>query len=247
MATYFGINSNYDFFGNAQGSTLLSDYGLIRSGAYKKLMNAYYGRDNVSSDSSDSASDTEKTENLEKINLKSIQSEAGNLKQATSKLRSGKVFEPVENKETGVKEIDKDAIKKQVKAFVDSYNKTIEAAGNADTKSVLRKTIWMINDVKANAGLLEDVGINIGTDNKLTLDESKLDEAKMSTMKTVFSGSGSVADKVMQKASELDRLSGAAMNTASKSRVSYTPAGDYTSFSTSSIYNSFFQQRYNLN
>lgn len=238
MANYFGINSNYDFFGNAQGSTLLSDYGLIRSGAYKKLMNAYYGKNKT--ESSDSMSDTDKTENVEKINLKSIQSEAGSLKKAAADLRSGKVFEPVENKETGVKEIDKKAITKQVKAFVDSYNKTIEAAGNADTKSVLRKTIWMINDVKVNAGLLEDVGITIGADNKLTLNESELDEAKMSTLKSVFSGPGSVADKVMQKASELNRLSGAAMNTASKSRVSYDSAGDYTSLSTSSIYNSFF-------
>ncbi len=240
MANYFGINSDYDFFGNAQGSTLLSDYGLIRSGAYKKLMNAYYGKDKAESNSSDSTSETEKTENLEKINLKSIQTEADSLKTAAAKLRSGKVFEPVENKETGVKEIDKKAITEQVKAFVDSYNATIEAAGNSDTKSVLRKTLWMINDVKVNAGILEDVGITIGTDNKLTLDESKLEEAKMSTIKSVFSGSGSVADKVMQKASELNRLSGAAMNTASKNKVSYTSSGDYTSLSTSSIYNSFF-------
>ncbi len=239
MATYFGINSDYDFFGNAQGSTILSDYGLIRSGAYKKLMNAYYGK-NTSGSSSDTTTETEKAENQEKVNLKSVKTEAESLKSAAASLRNGKVFEPVKNKDTGVEEIDKESIKKQVKAFVESYNKTIEAAGNADTTSVLRKTVWMINDVKANAGLLEDAGITIGEDNKLTLNEEKLGETHMSTLKSLFTGSGSVADKVMKKASELERLSGAAINTTSKNSVSYTSKGDYTSLSTSSVYNSFF-------
>lgn len=240
MATYFGINSNYDFFGNAQGSTLLSDYGLIRSGAYRKLMNAYYGKDGAGSNTSGSTDELTEDEKKEKITLKSIQSEASGLKSAASALRSGKVFEPVKNKETGAEEINKDVIKKQIKSFVESYNKTIEAAGDADTKSVLRKTVWMINDVKANAGLLEEVGITIGADNKLSLDETKLDEAKMSTVKSLFSGSGSIADKVMQKASELERLSGVAMAANSGSAAAYTAKGDYTSLNTSSIYNSFF-------
>lgn len=240
MATYFGINSNYDFFGNAQGSTLLSDYGLIRSGAYRKLMNAYYGKETTGSNASDSTDEATQEEKQEKITLKSIQSESSNLKAAASALRSGKVFNPVKNKETGAEEIDKEAIKKQVKSFVESYNKTIEAAGNADTKSVLRKTIWMINDVKANAGLLEDAGITIGADNKLSLSETAFDEANMSTIKSLFTGSNSVADKVMQKASELERLSGVAINTKSRSSVAYTSKGDYTSLSTNSIYNSFF-------
>ncbi len=242
MATYFGINSDYDFFGNASGSTILSDYALIRTGAYKKLMNAYYGNQSSSSTSSSSSltTETEKAENQEKVNLKSFKTEAESLKSVAASLKTGKVFEPVENKETGETEIDKEAIKKQLTAFVDSYNKTIETAGNLDTASVLRKAVWMINNVKSSEGLLADVGITIGEDNKLALSEDKLAEADISTLKTLFSGSNSLADKVMSKASELGRLSDAAMNTVSKSTVSYTSTGDYTTLSTSSLYDSFF-------
>lgn len=241
MATYFGINSDYDFFGNASGSSILSDYGLIRSGAYKKLMNAYYGKNKTTSDSSSSSSVEETDEQKqEKLNLKSVKTAAQDLKSAAQSLKSGKVFEPVKNEETGAEEIDREAIKKQITAFTDSYNKTIEAAGNADTKSVLRKTVWMVNDVKASSKLLEDVGITIGEDNKLSIDEEKLGKAQISTLKTLFSGYGSLAGKVMTKASELGSLSDAAMNQVTKSASSYTSKGDYTSLSTSSIYDSFF-------
>lgn len=238
MANYFGINSDYDFFGNANGSSLLSDYALIRNGAYKKLMNAYYGTGSSTSHSSIKEETVE--EKQEKLNLKSTKTAAEGLKTAAASLRNGKIFEPVKNKETGEMEINKKKMEESISAFVKSYNETIEATGEVDATSVLRKTLWMIDDVKANAGLLEDAGITIGQDNKLALNTEKLGEAKISTLKSLFSGSGSVADKIMKKASELGRLSDAAVNSVSKKGVSYTSKGDYESLNTSTIYDSFF-------
>ncbi len=241
MSTYFGIHSNYNFFGtsnSSSGSSILSDYGLIRSGAYKKLMNAYYGKQNSSS-SSAADSETEQAENQEKITLKTVKDSASELQSSALALKHTKLFEGTENEETGKTEYNKEEIKKLVSSFVEDYNATIEAAGNTDTKSVLRKTLWMINDVKTNDGLLEDTGITIGEDNKLTLNEEKFAKANMSTLKSLFTGAHSVADKVMSKASELGRLSGAAIN-ATNGAVSYTSKGDYQSLTTSSLYDSFF-------
>lgn len=242
MSTYFGISSNYNFFGTSSsnstsGSNLLSDYGLIRSGAYKKLMNAYYGNKSSSSNAVDS--ETEQAEKKEKLTLRSIKSGAEELYSSAQALKKTKLFEGTLNKETGETEYNREEIKKLVSSFVEDYNATIEAVGDADTTSVLRKTVFMIGDVKANDGLLEDVGISIGEDNKLKLDETKLSEANMSTLKSIFTGAHSVADKVMSKASEIGRLSGAAINRINGA-VSYTSAGDYKNLSTSSIYESFF-------
>ena len=174
MSTYFGINSNYNFFGTSSststsGSSLLSDYALIRTGAYKKLMNAYYGDSSSKVDS-----ETEQAEKQEKVTLKSVKSSAEGLYSSAQALKNTNLFEGTVNKETGEKEYNREEIKKLVSNFVEDYNKTIEAAGNADTTSVLRKTVFMIGDVNANAGLLEDAGISIGEDNKLKLDETKL-------------------------------------------------------------------------
>lgn len=239
MSTYFGINSNYNFFGTSSststsGSSLLSDYALIRTGAYKKLMNAYYGDSSSKVDSQ-----TEQAEKQEKVTLKSVKSSAEGLYSSAQALKNTNLFEGTVNKETGEKEYNREEIKKLVSNFVEDYNKTIETAGNADTTSVLRKTVFMIGDVNVNAGLLEDAGISIGEDNKLKLDETKLSEANMSTLKSLFKGAHSIADKVMTKASEIGRLSGVAINKTNGS-VSYTSSGDYKNLSTSSIYQSFF-------
>ena len=46
-------------------------------------------------------------------------------------------------------------------------------------------------------------GITINDDNTLSLDETKFKAANMSDLKALFSGSGSLADRVAQKASTL--------------------------------------------
>ena len=56
---------------------------------------------------------------------------------------------------------------------------------------------------KLSEGLLNKVGISIDEKNNLTLDEETFKNAKMSDLKALFSGSGSLADRVGQKASTL--------------------------------------------
>lgn len=243
MSSFFGINSGFNFFGTSNassGSSLFSDYAMIRNGTYKKLMRAYYGKPGSTSSSSDRTSKTEESAEAKqaKMNLKTLKTAADELKTSASGLKNSKAFIGKMNEETGEVEYDMEAIKKDVDSFVKSYNSTIKAAGNADSSSVLKKALWMISDVKSNAGLLEDVGITIGEDNTLSVNAEKFKEADISTLKTLFTGYGSVADKVMTKASEISRLSGAAINNASRS--SYSSRGDYASVNTSSYYDKFF-------
>ena len=111
MSTYFGINSNYNFFGTSSsnstsGSSLLSDYALIRTGAYKKLMNAYYGDSSSKVDS-----ETEQAEKQEKLTLKSVKSGADELYASAKALKNTNLFEGTINKETGEKEYNREEIR----------------------------------------------------------------------------------------------------------------------------------------
>ena len=127
---------------------------------------------------------------------------------------------------------DEDAIKK-LKEFVSAYNSVVDTADDVDRKGVLRNAAWMTNIVKKSAGLLSDVGITIGKDNKLTLDEEKWKEAGMSTKTTLFSGSNSLISKLAYKATQ---ITSSASEKQSNTASAYKPDGDYTKVNTQSMY-----------
>ena len=115
---------------------------------------------------------------------------------------------------------DWDAITKAVQNFVDSYNDVIKEAGDADSRSVLRSTLFMTGSMSKNQNLLSKVGISIGKDNKLSLDKDKLKEAKISDLKSLFTGYNSVANRVSQKASTISGY-------AAQSGSTYNNKGSY--------------------
>ena len=73
-------------------------------------------------------------------------------------------------------------------------------------------------------GLLNKVGITIGENNTLSLDEEKFKAANMSDLKALFSGSGSLADRVSQKASTMYNQS-ANQLAVNQGKMTYTMYG----------------------
>ena len=74
-------------------------------------------------------------------------------------------------------------------------------------------------------GLLNKVGISIGENNTLSIDEEKFKAAKMSDIKALFSGSSSLADRLSQKASTLYNQS-ANQLAVNEGRTIYTMYGN---------------------
>jgi len=234
-------NPTNSIFGGSSGASSsfsLSDYAMIKNGSYGKLMKAYYGT-NTPSTSTAGKQETEETK-AEKLALSQAKTEATGLAKASSALRNHKLYEMKKDKETGELGYDMDGIAKNVKSFVEAYNKTLDTAAEVDTQSVLKKTLWMISDTKAQDDLLSDIGITIGSDNKLTLNEETLKEADMSKIKTLFAGYGSYADKIYSKASQINNLAYATMRKGVTSASLYTNTADYNTLTTESIYNSMF-------
>lgn len=207
-------NVTSSIFGKTSGSSFsLSDYALIKSGSYGKLMKAYYAKD--------SGDDSDKSSALNKLATGSSTDKATTitaLKGSSDKLAdvagdltaTGKDSLFVEKNittkdengvETTAKGYDKDAIYKKMTEFVDAYNSVLTAAGKSDNNRVLSTGANMTTLTAANEDMLGRIGITIGEDNKLSIDEKAFKEADMSSVKTMMNGVSSYAYDVQTKAS----------------------------------------------
>lgn len=224
----YNTNQDYSslFSGMQSGTTNsfnLGDYATIKNGSYKKLLKAYYNKQDTDKTSS---SDSKKVSADKKSKM--IKDSADTLKKAADALNDKSLWEKKKIKKTDeetkesieTEDYDWDAITKAVQNFVDSYNDVIKEAGDADSKSVLRSTLFMTGSMSKNQNLLSKVGISIGKDNKLSLDKDKLKEAKISDLKSLFTGYNSVANRVSQKASTISGY-------AAQSGSTYNSKGSY--------------------
>ena len=200
-----GLNTNTD----NSGSFSLTDYAMIKKGTYGKLMKAYYAQEKVGKLSSGGDS---------KPKLSKMAGSASAMAKSAQALMQKTLWE----KKNGEDDYDRDAITKAIKSFADSYNSTVEEAGNSNNKDVLRNAVWMTTATSSNEKLLNKVGITVGSDNKLILDEEKLKSADISTLKTLFTGYNSFAEKIMSKGNAISMA-------AAKAGGIYTKNGGYSS------------------
>lgn len=216
----FGTSNQNSIWGGnntSSGSTILSDYAAIRNGSYKKLARKYYKADSVKTE-------TEAKAENKKLGL--IQTGADSLSSSLSALGKESLYamKKISTKdettgETKEKEdYDWKAITSAVKSFIDNYNDTIGDAADSNLTGVLRNAMHMTSSVKANSKLLSEVGITIGKENKLELNEDKLKNANISTLKSLFTGTNSFADRLAQKSEAISKA-------VSNSAKSYTKNG----------------------
>lgn len=205
---FSGLSGNSTVNNNTNTSPGLSlgDYAAIRNGSYGKLMKAYYKNQEAEASSAKST-DT-------KQNLSMMKSGAESLKKASVGLMDSALWEKksitTKDETTGesktTKDYDWEAITSAVKSFADSYNSVLSKASESNNKNVLRNSVSMVNTTnRTAANLLNKVGISIGEDNKLTVDEEKLKTADISDLKTLFTGNGSFADQIATRASAISR------------------------------------------
>lgn len=209
---YAGKYNNTDYsylFNNMQptstgGTFSLGDYAAIKNGSYKKLLKAYYAKQDA--EKSAISSDAMKNSSL-------VKSSADALKKSANALNNEAFWEKKED-------YDWDAITKAVKSFVDDYNSLVKLAGNSDSKYVLRNAVWMTGMTEANDNLLSKAGITVGKGNQMELNEDVLKKADISTLKTLFTGHNSLADKIATKANSIS-------NAAARTSGTYKSNGTY--------------------
>lgn len=178
----------------------VSDYNLIKSGAYKKLLNSYYGNATRSKTISDNI-ETLDAGKKEKVNLVAANTDSKALASSIADL-SG----------VTVSNENRDELKNSIKKVVENYNKLVDSGSEVDNHSVLRNVLWMTKGTGENAGLLSDIGITIGEGNKLSFDETKFDNASLSDVSTLTKGKDSFFGRVMTRALTVSREAAAAVN-----------------------------------
>lgn len=223
MAGIGGINSGIDysvFFGGSSTSSAdgvdLTSYMSIKNGSYRRLLKNYYSSQKAEAKSA--VGDTGAT-------LTKIRSAADNLQKKSDALSSDKLWATTESVDEGTGKVTEtltnpEALVKAVKEFADAYNKTIDAAAGSETKAVLRSGGWMDNMSRKNGRLLNEVGITIGSDGKLLVDEEELKKANVITLKSLFKGVDSYASKVSAKAAAIS-------NSAARTESTYDSGGNW--------------------
>lgn len=230
------------------GSSMLGDYAMIKSGTYKKLLTAYYKTERVSSESSDSETTTKKSNRYDRFAEKkqmeaqakkseennkyvTIRNEAGDLRTSAYALNSYTLYRE-KTAEDGTTSYDRDGIKTAVKNFVSDYNNLLTASSKVDSTSmasgVATGISGLMKQTKSNEAALNAIGISIGKDNKLVLDEEKLGSADVNSISSLFKGSSSYGNSVSTKASEIARQANTTAFNATRISSSYSQRGNYS-------------------
>ena len=118
-------------------------------------------------------------------------------------------------------------------SFVTNYNAVVKAVEEVDGNTVTGRAKRMVNDSATNFKSLLKVGITIGADNTLSIDEKAFKEADMRDVKNLFNGSHSLSAKAYQKAIEINNLSSSAASSTSL----YNSKAGYVASYAGTLYN----------
>lgn len=227
-ASKYNTNVDYSYLFNsaqpvATGSSFnFIDYAAIKNGSYGKLLKAYYAKQDAEKASPGG-------ETMQKAAL--MKSSADDLRKSAEALTDDELWEKKKiakkDEKTGeeieVEDYDWEAITKAVKSFVEDYNSVIGHAGDSNSNTVLRNAVWLTDITESNENLLSKIGITVGKGNKMELNEETLKKADISTLKTLFTGHISFADKVSTKANSISNAAAGSIGTY-KSNGKYSNA-----------------------
>lgn len=209
------MNTLFSGFGGGSGfssMSFVSDYNSIKSGAYGKLLSSYYNQSGVSSPSASANSakpvdhtsrgyreqylkaqeqklnsTDKKASYLDKTNTEkaksnqAIATSSDNLVKSLDNLASKDTF-----KTNSKGEYDTESILSAVKSYASAYNSTVEGAKGSKVSGVSSNVTSLQNTTKTFEKSLSQVGITIGDDGKMSVDENKFKASDMSSVKSLF-------------------------------------------------------------
>lgn len=189
--------------GGFDGSSLLTDYAAIKNGSYGKMMKSYYAKLKTEEGEEDEKTSASKTK---KVKDSSSASAASALYKSASKLGT---LNYDDHSEENVQKIT-DA----VSSFIKDYNSLMKSGAKSDNSTVQKQTDALYNSYYSNYKLFAKIGITTNSDRTLSLDEDSFkkgftdDSGRAGTVKTLFGGIGSFADKAVDRASRIYRAAG---------------------------------------
>lgn len=183
--------------GNTDLNTLARTVDLVRSRKYQKNLTEEFRKQFAGESQPDGSSEMQLAKNA-----KQLSSYAGAL------AYNGNAINEPEQMIAAIKD------------FTESYNATLDGLQNTDSLNALEKGVSLVNTTKAYARALSRVGIKVGSDNRLSVNEETLKEANAESFRSLFSGNYSYASKIADKASYIGRAADL------KAQVTYNVQGN---------------------
>lgn len=211
-------------------SSLLSDYNMIKTGSYGKLMTAYYDKN---PDVSFENPATSNVKYIDKKALDTVQSNASELLKSTESFLT-----KTDNSYFKDGEItDVEALTDAASNFVDQYNDLLKEATTSTTTSVSGEAnnLSIMTELKEKS--LNKIGITVDSNNLLSFDSEVFKNASSEDIESIFNASGSYMSNVALKATMIDQYA----NMATYDSVSYTSDGSSaTSYTGGNIIDTIF-------
>ena len=197
-ALFNSLNSN-----NSMGFNF-ADYAAIKNGSYGKLVKAYYAEDKADSTSTAKAvkastSNTAKTSkaDVDTTGLNQMKKEADKLKLSAEALNSDELWEKKDGK------ADMTKIAGAVKDFAANYNNVIDQASKVSSKEVAQDVKFMTGMTDTFSKVLGKIGVTVGADGKMAVDEEAVKNADFATVKSLFSGNATYGSQIADKAANI--------------------------------------------
>lgn len=219
---YSVLFSSLNKANGVEDTNLFADWASIQNGSYGKLTKAYYSKKSPSSEGADSEqTEAVRQNNILKNNVQGLEKDASSIRDDRT-LFSVKVTTKDENGNEK-DDYNYDKIYKQLKSFVSSYNSVIKRGAEAESNATLRNTLLLTKVTANNSKKLEEVGITVGGDNLLSIDEETVKSADILKLRQLFSGVGSYVDSVDSIAGNIEN----AINADTNKQSNYTSSGAY--------------------
>lgn len=232
-----GVKQDYSFLfssmngSNSNSSNLftsinLSDYNSIKTGTYGKLLKAYYKKEDTE-DTTSKKTTTNKVEDSSVKELKEVQTEANSLRDsATALMQKGS--------KSVFKDEDMTKVYSAVSDFVNDYNSVVKKGEETDSKALIRGAEGLVNLAKDYEKELNEMGITIDKENKLTIDKDTFMKTDISKVKDLFNGQNSFSYLTSVRAVS---MANTAYSESNKSNL-YTGDGNYSTLTTGDLFNS---------
>ena len=200
------MNSLFSALGSGDANGVdLSTYNALKNGSYYTVMKKYYKNQ----------SETQMPEEELKKAEKKIE--------ATADAAGDVVGAFNEIKKLSFKEEDREKAAEKAADFIKKYNSLVSYGDGSLYNNVAQKTEWMMNLTDQNAALLNNAGITVGADGKLSFDKEAFMKADEDTLRDTFTRNASWAEKVEYKAEQIYSLA----LTGDTSANSYTNSATY--------------------
>lgn len=187
------------------------------------INNGNNGNDLLSAISGKDKQNSTKVGRMQKYAYEKMEKQAGTLKETAERLldKDNNIFDKAKESK------DTKEVVKSVSDMIDAYNDTVKML-EKETGAINRLYLETLKSAaKGNASALKSVGVTIGEDGKLLVDEEKLSGASVDDLEKAFGPSGDFTSKVSYVAEKVE--DNAATNLESISNQ-YTSGGNaYTS------------------